>query len=88
VFISEKPCLLCNQVAGIKTQTQAGEIHPICGLLCDQVTVDYNAMNFVLEKWDEAMTEEECDICGRKGSLIRCLKKQCKRKVHAFCIFE
>jgi len=44
-------------------------------LLCEQVTVDYEKMAFSLEKWDEAMTEEECDICGRKGFLIRCLKK-------------
>lgn len=75
MFQSEKPCILCKQVAGIKTSTQAGEVHPICGLLCEQVIVDYEKMDFSLEKWDESMTEEECDICGRKGFLIRCLKK-------------
>lgn len=45
-------------------------------------------MKFTLEKWDEPMNDDKCDICDKKGALIRCLKKQCKKQVHAYCVLE
>jgi len=61
----------------------------ICGMMCDQVTVDFNTFKMQL---DEPLSTDAsgatCDVCAKPGYLLRCLHKSCKRRAHAFCVLE
>lgn len=79
-------------------------VHHICGLLNDDYQVpDLTKMEFTFEKaikleeqkirHDEVAPEEavipQCDFCkSTQGQFFSCLKRQCKRKVHPYCLSE
>ena len=72
-------------------------IHQICGLLCDQyqvidfATMEFSQVSSSSETSSPQTTEDGdgCFYCAKSsGFLISCLKRNCKHRVHPFCIFE
>ena len=73
VSISEEICVLCHNQNGLKTNTDRGQVHPICGLLCDKVTVDFQTLKMTLTEVPEEKPGTKCDLCDKPGWMLKCL---------------
>lgn len=60
-------------------------VHYVCGLWCPQVTTDASGSLVNVPQEVRRSRNLKCSLCKRKGAVIGCSSKKCRKSFHLFC---
>ena len=85
-------CCICNSSEGyLKKILPSNWIHPICGLLVDNIEViNFGTMEMkVINEFQIQVNKSECEYCNfNNGQLLQCEYLKCNKNIHTFCAYR